>query len=492
MGVDYDSPDEMGGADGADDSDEIALLPGAFACTDSGNAERFAARFGADARYCAARRNWLYWSGTEWAWDTNGETARRVKQVVRGIKAEARASSDAEDRKALFAWAVKSESAGKRKALEELARGEPGMSVSIDELDRDPWLLNCSNGTVNLRTGALRAHSPSDLITKNTGVAYRAAASTVLWERVLHNLHQGDSELASYLQRIAGYALTGLSTEKKFFFLCGPPDGGKSSYLNALLSCMGSYARTTPFETWIERTQVGGNRDDLVSLQGVRLVASGEVKAQAHWDTAMIKAITGGDRISASAKYESQIEFTPQCTILLAANDAPKARDDDEGFWRRMQRIPIVNEIPAAQQMKDVGERLREAENAEAALAWAVEGCRMWRESGGVGTCAVVEASTAAYREDNDWIGGFLEQYELVEESTILAPQFRDQYEAFCKREGQRPEATKTLAKRIEKRCPGVRYKMLKGARMWCGIQLRGVTPAQGELPGMPGEERWK
>ena len=224
-------------------------------------------------------------------------------------------------------------------------------------------------------------------------------------------------------------------------------------------------------------------------------MTSGEVRATAHWDTATIKTITGGDRITASAKYESQISFLAQCTILLAANDAPKARDDDEGFWRRMQRIPINHEIPAADRLSNVGELLRLPENAQAALAWAVDGCAMWREQG-IGTAKVVEESTEAYRDENDWIGGFLEGYEVEESATILAPNFRDQYEQYCKREGQKPEATKTLAKRIEKRIPGVRYKMLNGVRLWCGLQLRNTSgtplePIQGQLPAMPGEERW-
>jgi putative DNA primase/helicase len=495
--ADYDDmPDDDRFEDGPEDGSDVALIPGAFPRTDTGNAERFAARFRGDARYCAERKRWLFWCGSHWAWDATGEIGRRVKTTVRGVRAEAASCSDMNERKELFAWAAKSEGASRRGALEALAQCEPGIAITVDELDRDPWLLNCLNGTLNLRTGRLQPHISSDLITKSTGVAYRKGANTELWNTVLNNLHQGDDELHRYLQRIAGYALTGLSTEKKFFFLCGPPDGGKSSYLNALLSCMGSYARTTPFETWVERPNIGGNRDDLVSLQGVRLVVSGEVRSTAHWDTATIKAITGGDRISASAKYESQIEFTPQCTILLAANDAPKARDDDEGFWRRMQRIPINGEIPKEQQLKNVGELLREEANAEAALAWAVEGCRMWVEDGGIGTAKVVEESTAAYREDNDWIGGFLESYEQVEDSVIPAANFRSQYEDYCKREGQKAEATKTLAKRIEKRCPGVRYLMVRGARMWRGLQLRSpvITSesyVQTELPvdPMPPEE---
>ncbi len=490
---DYDDPDSFGGAEDDSDEGELLYLPGAFPCTDTGNAERFAATFANDAHFLEGRNKWLFWDTTHWALDEGSVIGRKVKATVRGIKREAEAIKDMDRRKGINEWAQKSEAAGKRQALEQLARSEPGMAVSVDQLDQDLWALNCENGTLDLRTGKLRPHMREDLITKCTGVNYIKGATSELWDKVLRNLHRGDTELSDYLQRIAGYALTGLSTEKLFFFLSGPPDGGKSSYMAALLSCLGSYARTTPSETWLERTTVGGNRDDLVSLQGMRLVVSSEIQQNARWDTAIIKQITGGDRISASAKYESQIEFSPQCTILLAANHPPKANDDDEGFWRRMQRIPIDTPLDPGEQIKGIGETLRLPEHAEAILAWAVEGCRMWRELGGIGTARAVEESTAAYRAENDWIGGFLELYELdAQDSVISAPNFRSQYEDYCKQEGQRPEATKTLAKRIEKRCPGVRYKMVRGSRMWCGLQRRGDPgPAQQSL-GMPPEERFE
>lgn len=468
---------------------ELRLVPGAFRNTDSGNAERFVARFKGDVHYLSKRDKWLFWNGSEWELDEGGAVARRIKATVRGINLEAAACSDMKQRQVLEAWAHKSEGVGKRSAIETLARAEPGVTIGVDELDADPWLLNCNNGTLDLRTGELHSHRRDDLITKTTGVAYDPAARSELWEQVLQNMTGGDAELASYLQRIAGYALTGVATERKFFFLYGPPGSGKSTYIEAMMGCMGSYARATPFDTWIEHNNPGQNRDDLVALQGVRLVTSGEVSPNKHWDTATIKQITGGDLITATAKFEAPISFHAQCTIMMAANDAPKAREDDAGFWERMNRVPIVNVLPAEQRIKGLHELLRSPEHSSAVLAWAVEGCRAWQDTG-IGTAAVVTASTDAYREENDWLAGFLEGYELDEFATILAPNFRSQYEQYCKNEGQRPEATKTLARRIEKRCAGVRYKMTRGVRLWSGLRIKadpGPEYHQGEL-GLPAQ----
>ncbi len=494
--------------------DAPRLVPGAFALTDSGNAKRFVTLWRDRARYSPERRSWLIWDGTRWAWDWSGEAQRLVEQTLQAMRAEARACDSIDMRKALQEWATKSESLGKRTACETLARSEAGVAVKVDSLDADPWLLNCANGTLDLRLGTLLPHAQSDLITKTTGIEYREGATSHTWESVLAKMTGGDTELATYLQRVAGYALTGVATEKKFFFLHGPRDSGKSSYIQALLACLGDYAKVLPFETWLDRPNVSSNRDDLVSLQGVRLAASSEVSASAKWNTALVKQITGGDRISASAKYESMVEFQPACTIILAANDAPRARDDDEGFWGRMQRVPITRVIPKSEQLKNFLQALRAPECAQAILSWAVRGCLDWQEHG-IGTARVVEESSARYQEDQDWLAGFLAGYVEDEGATIAATVFRDQYERYCKQEGQHPEATKTLAQRISKRMPGVRYKMLHGARLWSGLRLaegayareeaqrqeqdaalpRKVfrEPEQGSLDlTMPPEERWE
>lgn len=472
-----------------DGSGVLRFIPGAFRCTETGNAERLVARYRGDVHYVSRRERWLIWNGREWEWDERRRIETLGKVMTRGIYLEAGQTADVNVRKALLAWAGKSEAASKRAAAIALARSEAGITITLEELDLDPWVLNCANGTLDLRTGELREARRADMITKTTGVAYKPGASSVLWLRVVHNMTGGNAELASYLQRVAGYALAGVATERRFFFLYGPPGSGKSTFLESLHACMGTYACSTSFETWLERTVVGGNRDDLVALQGIRLVTSGEVGQSKHWNAALIKQITGGDRISAAAKYEKPVEFIPACTILLAANDAPKARDDDAGLWERMQRIPIEHVVPVEDRIKDLHRMLREPEHAEAILAWAVEGCAAWQLNG-IGVAAVVTASTEAYREENDWIAGFLDGFTLDPYSVIPARQFRDHYETYCKQEGQKPETTKGLARRIEKRYPTVRFVAVHGVRQWQGLKHK-TEPAAGVQQEMPAEERW-
>jgi putative DNA primase/helicase len=477
-------PDEYGGSI-PDDEIELAFLPGTFPATEFGNAERMVAQNRDSIRYCAERKLWLIWNGREWQWDRQRLIVRKAKATVRAISKEAFDTPNPDKRKSLLEWALKSEKSSSVAAMIELAKSEQGMPVLLSECDRDPWLLNCLNGTLDLRSGKLRPHSRDDLITRSTGVTYTPGARSPLWESVLETATNGDADLGAYLQRVAGYSLAGVATEKKFFFLCGAPNGGKSTLIHGLHAALGGYACSTDFDTWLQRPQVGGNRNDLVALQGARLVTSVEVSKKAKWDTALIKRITGGDTIKAMAKYEDQVEYVAACTIILAANDSPKARDDDPGFWSRMCRIPFNLPLPAEKQIRGLGEKLREPEHASAVLDWAVKGFAEWQRIG-IGTTRIVEESTHDYRAENDWLAGFLEQYELDECATIPAPVFRDSYERYCKQEGQFTESTKELARQIEERLPSVRYAKVNGVRLWRGLILKsGNSPGQSSLPGV-------
>lgn len=446
-----------------------------FALSDMGNAERLAARFRGHVRYCYARRKWLLWQGTHWAWDEGAGIQELAKYVVRDIYEEAAACPSEKGRKAIAKHALASEKSGRISAMLTLAQSEPGIPVTLAELDADPWLLNCGNGTVDLRTGELRPHRPEDLITKTTGLDFDPDATSTLWDTVLTSATSGDTELAAYLQRVAGYACAGVATERRFFLLYGEPGTGKSTIIDGLQAALGDYAMATPFDTWLAHTNVGGNRGDLVRLAGTRLAVSAEVRKGARWDEAIVKQITGGDEIVAAAKFEAEVSFRAACTLVLAANDAPTARDDDAGFWARCQRIPFERVIPEAEQVRGLKDELRKPDNARAVLAWAVRGCLAW-QAHGIGSCAAVERSTAAYRAESDRFGEFLEECMVVDPSDptarITRKLLRAQYEQWAKEVGLRTllSARQMRARLLER---GVTETKYVGERMWVGVRLR-------------------
>jgi putative DNA primase/helicase len=449
---------------------EEAQRAGPLPLTDLGNAERFVTAYGVVAKYCPPRRRWLLWDGQRWAWDERGRVFQFAKKVVRAIYAEASACDHEETRKAIAAHARRSERASALTAMLKLAETEPGVAVMPSELDCHAWLLNCPNGTLDLQTGQLRVHAAADLITKITPVPYDPNARSELWDSVLATAVGSDADLGEYLQRVAGYALSGSAAERAFFFLYGPPGTAKSTLLDALRGAMGEYAVAACSDTFLVQSNTGGNRGDLVRLAGARLVTASEMRPGAKWDTAIIKQVTGGDTIVAAAKYESEVEFKASFTLIVAANDAPRLRDDDEGMWARMRRLPLTAQIAPENQDRDLKMRLHCPEHAAAILHWAVQGCRAWQVRG-LGACRAVEASTAEYRDDMDVFSRFLEECCVLEpEAFVSRADFNRRYAAWCRDAGIRhPLSLREIAARLEQR--GCGHRIVRGNRRWTGIR---------------------
>ena len=379
-----------------------------FACSDMGNAERFASHFAADAKYVSTWGAWHLWRNTHWRRDDTDESVRLAKRAVRLILDEARHEQDDNRRAALAKWAGSSESATKIDAMLRLAQSEPGIALPPEAFDADPWLFNCLNGTIDLRTGKLRPHSRDDLITKISPVEFDPEARSETWERFLHDSTGGDCELASFLQRSIGYAMTGLTSEERFWFIHGPGASGKSTFIESVKATFGDYAVTADFESFLARHNSGGGaRGDLARLAGARFVTSIEVDDGRRLAEGLVKQLTGGDAIACRRLYEGEFEYRPQFSLWLVANHRPKVRHDDDAIWRRVLLTPFDRAVPEAQRDPDLKACLIDVDRSGAAiLTWAVQGCLAWQRDG-LRVPAAVRAATDRYRGDMDPLGDF-------------------------------------------------------------------------------------
>jgi len=454
-----------------------------FPATDTGNAERLAAAFGADLRHTGTA--WVVWDGRRWAEDrAGGEVARRAKATVRTIRAEASTCSNEAAARALDRWAVASESRGRLSAMVALARHEPGLSVDPLRLDADRWALNCLNGTVDLRTGILRPHDRHDLITALAPVAYDPDAQLDTWDRFLHQSTGGNLEMASFLARLVGYSLTGLTSEEVMALVHGPGGSGKSSFVEAIKATLGpDYARTADFETFLERKSAGGPRSDIADLAGARFVASIEVDEGKRLASALVKTLTGSDTVRARRIYQSSFEYRPQFALWLVANHAPRVSSADSGLWRRVLRVPFDRVIPVGQRDAAVKATLCDPVVAgPAILAWAVRGCLDWQASG-LGVPAAVTKATAAYRSDNDELGGFLEACcQTDERRWASSAALRAAYVAWTERLDIPALGAKVFGAALAERGFRPAKRRVGGGeavRGWAGLSLGNGDPSQ-------------
>ena len=289
--------------------------------TDLGNAERLVVLFGQDLAWTEAW-GWLVWDGQRWAIDSQRKVEELAVATVRAMYRAAAQLDDPDRRKALASWAQRSESRGRIEAMVALARHMTARKA--DEFDSDPWLLNCANGTLDLRTGELRPHRREDLVTKLAPVIYAPDARSELWERFLREACGGDQDMVAFLQRAVGYSLIGCTGEEKLFLVHGPGATGKSTFLEAVKATLGHYAWTSDFETFLLRRS-GSVRNDIAELAGRRFVISIEVEEGSRLTEGLVKMLTGGDTVRARFLYREAFQFVPQFKLWLAANHAPKA-----------------------------------------------------------------------------------------------------------------------------------------------------------------------
>jgi putative DNA primase/helicase len=360
--------------------------------TEDALALEFTSRHGRDWAYVAAWGQWLTWSAGRW----ERETTLRAFDLARLVCREAAERCDKPALKAKVA------SAATVAAIERLARADRTHSAPSDRWDRDPWLLNTPGGIVDLRTGKIMDHD------RSLGMTKIATATLVedcpAWHEFLATITNNDAELQAYLRRVVGYCLTGVTREHALFFLYGTGANGKSVFVNTISTILGDYATTAPIDMFMAAT---GERHptDMAGLRGARLVAAVETEQGRRWAESKLKALTGGDKITARFMRQDFFEFVPQFKLIIAGNHKPAIRNIDEAMRRRFHMIPFTVTIPPAKRDKTLTDRL--LAERDGILAWAVEGCLEWQREG-LNPPQTVLAATEEYFEDEDTVGRWI------------------------------------------------------------------------------------
>ncbi len=442
--------------------------PGAL--TDLGNGERLAERYGGELRYCHPMGRWFVWDGKRWRPDDTGQVIRYAKATVRSIYEEAAASDDDARAKEIAKWAGRSQAKDRIQAMISLAQSEPGIPVKIEELDSDPWLLNVENGTIDLRTGALKPHDPGDLITKLAPVAYDPKAVAPTWDAFLQRVLPVE-ELRGFLQRLSGYALTGDVSEQKLPFLYGLGANGKSTYINTFMEALGDYAQQAPPELLTVKGH--SHPTELADLMGARLVASVEVEDGKRLAESLVKQLTGGERIKARYMRQDFFQFDPTHKVFLVANHRLEVRGTDHAIWRRIKMIPFEVTIPEDERDPRLPEKLKA--ELPGILAWAVKGCLEWQQMG-LGEPVEVSAATDEYREEQDVLALFIEDVcEVHPAVTESAQTLYKEYSEWCQEQGEFPETQRKFGARLTEK--GYTRQRLtsgerKGAYEYVGLRV--------------------
>jgi len=443
--------------------------------SDIGNAARLVKQHGDHIRFCHQTGVWYVWDKTHWQADDRGRIVKLCKDTALSQLDEAKRADD-RDRDSLLKWARTSQKRDRLTAMAELAK--PDVAVIADELDRDGFLFNCRNGTLDLRTGELRPHDPSDLITNVAPVRFDPDAKCPQFDRFMEETFCGNVELIEFVDRWLGHCLTGDVSEQYLVIGIGGGDNGKNVLCDTISSLLGRYACEAP-PTLLTVRKHAEHPTEIADLMGKRLVIASETERDEELRLQLIKRLTGNARLKGRFVRKDYVEFDRTHKLMLLTNNMPHISEDSHAVWRRLLVVPFDNVVAEKDQDKRLLAKL--AKECSGILARLVRGCLSWRKNG-LSIPDTVKLATAKLQgESNSFLLFLRECCELNPRVLVRTADLRKAYEAYCEDRNARPVDVACMARAL--RAQGCATKKHKTAWHWFGVALAQST-GHGGHPG--------
>lgn len=440
---------------------DLACQPARLELTDAGNGQRFFLRHGADVKF-VPEWGWLVWTGTHWARDELHVRDLMI-QTARLIHVEAATLADPREQELVSKWARTSQQAQRVQAA--LWCAQPALAATVGQFDKNTWILPVLNGTIDLRSGELYPHNREHYCTKLSPVYLTNGADCPIWKKFLARVIP-DIEVRDFIQRFAGYSLTGDVSEQVLAFLYGGGRNGKSVFLEVLAALFGEYHQAAHIQTLSVKGNAGVP-NDVAKLAGARLVTVSEVPEGARMNESLIKDLSGGDTITARFLRQEFFQFVPQFKLWIRGNHKPQIRGTDNGIWRRLMLIPFTEHIRDDEVDSNLKEKL--LGELPGILTWAVEGCLHWQKCG-LKAPQAVAAAVSEYRAESDTLGQFITECCVTYPGArATAADLYARYREWCAASGHFPGTSTWFGRALGER--GFEKSVPKNV-IWLGIDL--------------------
>ena len=356
---------------------------------------------------------WYIYDGRVWRPDNHNlrisEMAKDFHGILRGF-ANSITSEDTRDR---FLKRVNYLDQKKyRDIMVKDAGNDTDIAVTMDAFDRNKFTFNCHNGTIDLKTGAFRPHSPSDFLTKLTEVDYDPNATCPRWLTFMDEVFEGDADRIRYLQKAIGYAMSGDTRLECMFILYGPTSrNGKGTTMETVLRILGEYGRTAKPDMLSKKAfaDSSGPSEDVARLNGARMVNVSEPEKSMVIDASLTKQMTGNNTLTARYLRENSFEFKPQFKLFIDTNHLPQISDMTLFESDRIRIIPFNRHFKADERDIDLKAFFAKPENLSGILNWCLEGFRLFQKEG-LKMPESVEKATQDYKDQSDRLMMFTTQ----------------------------------------------------------------------------------
>ncbi|WP_294714445.1 phage/plasmid primase, P4 family [uncultured Gemmiger sp.] len=422
-----------------------------YSTTDNGSGRLFSDIVRGQARYVASRKSWFIYDGARWTPDEGDmATMEMCKAIGDALTHYAFAIQDENERKQYLKYTLRWMTRNYRKTILDDAASV--YNIGMGEFDADVNLLNCKNGTLDLKTMQFRSHNPDDKITKIADVVYDPNARCPRFEQFLIEVMSGDADKSAFLQKALGYALSGDSQYECMFILYGATTrNGKSTLMESILRVFGDYGLTVAPETIAAKQRnSSGPSEDLARLAGRRLANISEPSRGMRLNAAQVKSMTGNDSINARFLHCNSFDFRPQFKLYINTNYLPSVDDMSLFSSNRVRVIPFDRHFEPQEQDPNLKHLFAEEEAKSAILNWLIAGWQLLQKEGLDSPAAVVEA-TKEYSRDSNKIALFAEE-KLIEDKTGEArtAAVYERYKEWCDVNGCMPENSTNFKKSLQ------------------------------------------
>ena len=437
-----------------------------YTLDDMGTARLFADTFRGLLLYLPEYRDWFIYDSGRWIQDKGGLRAHNLAKELADyvwsiIPAPPPPEPDAQE-KPEDKWSShrkhynRYRSLQARKTLIQDAMSE--LRGNASDFDHDPYLFNCQNGTLDLRTGKLRPHDPSDMISKQATVNYDPAARSPRFVQFIEEITESNTDRAAMLQKSLGYALKGEANEECYFTAIGEKTrNGKGTLFDTVLQLFGSYGIQMDFAT-ISRgnTVKDGSKatPDLARLASVRFVLTNEPEKGVYLNEALMKQITGNDDITSRPLYGDILQFKPVFKLFITANSKPNVADDSLFASGRVKLLPFTRHFEEHEQDRTLKSKLREPESMSGILNWLLDGYRRYCAEGLKDT-EEMQRMVGEYRWENDAVGQYLAERVTLTPGTpgnrMPVKRMLADYRHWCDPIGIKPLGLKMFKSELER-----------------------------------------
>ncbi len=446
--------------------------------SDLGRSKIFSKKYMEKVLWCRDARDWYVWDGQKWASGAEMNVMQLAKElvpemIIHANKFVVAATGEEELKKAKSTYhdTLKAKTERCIKSMIELAKSD--LFVNAEKFDADPFLLNCQNGVVDLRTGQLLAHDSKLYLSKMVRANYIPGSTFKLFGSFLELITCNDKELQNYFQIVCGMAAVGKVFHEGIAIFHGGGQNGKSSFLNCISKVFGDYSCSLNPEMLMAQKD-GRQPVGITKIEGKRFVTAIETEEGRRLSGAMLKQLASTDLITGREMYQKERSFQPTHTLIMATNHLPKVGSIDTGTWRRIAVVPFNANIEGKKQIKDYAELLAKTDG-DAILTWIVEGARRYiKNNYQIDLPEAVKNYTAEYREDEDWVSKFISECCEIGNYEEAGKKMYETYKKWCDSTNEYGRKPGDFAQSLKAK--GFEIKKKKYGNFWIGLKVKTIV----------------